>query len=184
MNKFLSALLATTLLASCGSPTTGNEPQNSSQSPGSKSFNPDLLSADGELFPLSTFFGVCARHVGVLRSTFDNGMLSPHYPTYAVLTGDGGELKITVGKFGMMPNTELQEVPATSFPRRIRVGRDRLQSFILVSDFENSGNNLVSIAYDGTDQDAKTAALRLANNIVACHVSTAPLNARHVRKSP
>lgn len=179
MTKFLFALLAATLLASCGSPTTGNEPRSSSQLPGSKPLNPDLLSADGELFPLSTFFGVCAKHTGVLRSTFDNGMLSPHYPTYAVLTGDGGELKITVGKFGMMPSTQPQEVPATSPPRRIRIGRDRFQSFVLVSDFENSGSNLVSIAYDGTDQDAKAAALRLANNIVACHVY-----AGHVQKSP
>ena len=79
----------------------------------------------------------------------------------------------------MMPNTKLQEVPATSSPRRIRIGRDRSQSFVLVSDFENSGNNLVSIAYDRTDQDAKTAALRLANNIVACHVY-----AGHVQKTP
>ena len=179
MTRFLFPLLAATLLASCGSPITGNEPRNTSQPSGSKPFNPDLLSADGELFPLSTFFGVCARHVGVLRSTFDNGMLSPHYPTYVVLTGDGGQLKITVGKIGKMPNTKLQEAPATSSPRRIRIGRDRSQSFVLVSDFENSGNNLVSIAYDRTDQDAKTAALRLANNIVACHVY-----AGHVQKTP
>ena len=53
---------------------------------------------------------------------------------------------------------------------------DRLKTIHarIVSDFENAGSNRVSIEYDEKDPDAEAAAIRLANNVVACHVSAAP----------
>lgn len=124
--------------------------------------NPDLLSIDGDLLPLSTYFGVCVRHANVLRSTYDNGMPGPHFPTYANFVGRGGELKITAGKFDLYPGTVLKDVPATSLPRRIQIGRDRFGSFVLVSEFDGAGNNRVGIKFDEKDIEAKAEAIRLA----------------------
>jgi hypothetical protein len=165
------AVLLALCLAGCNSSSRENQAAEVSQASPAKPANPDLLSIDGDLLPLSTFFGVCVRHANILRSTYDNGMLSPHFPTYANFVGGGGELKITVGKFDTYPGTVLKDLPATSLPRRIRIGRDRFASFVLVSDFNGAGNNLVSISYDEKDAKAKAEAIRLANNVVSCHVS-------------
>jgi hypothetical protein len=171
------AMLATSLLAGCGSSST--ESRSAEVDPPSKvrPVNPDLLSTDGELFPFSVHYGVCTRYKGIWRTTFHSGPLNPHEPTGGEITAAGGiNLKISVGKFGLFPGTVLKDVAATSPSRRIQIGRDRLDSFVLVSDFENAGNNRVSINYDEKDADAEAAAIRLANAVVACHVSAVPTN--------
>lgn len=175
------AMLATSQLAGCGSSSTENRSAEADPPSKVRPVNPDLLSTDGELFPLSTYFGVCVRHANILRSTYDNGIPGPHFPTYANFVGGGGDLKITVGKFDMYPGTVLKDVPATSPPRHIRIGRDRFHSFVLVSDFDGAGNNLVSINFDEKDADAEAEAMRLANNVVACHVSAVPAKAKSER---
>lgn len=172
-------LLVASQLVGCGS--TSRENQSAEANPPSKArpANPDLLSVDGELFPLSTYFGVCVRYKGVWRAALRNGMLSPHYPTDGEITMPGEvKLKIDAGKFDMWPGTVLKDVPATSPPRRIQIGRDRLQSFVLVSDFDGAGNNRVSIGYDTADADAQVTAIRMANDVVACHVSAVPSKAK------
>lgn len=171
---YMCAMFAIFQLSGCGSSSKENQSAEVGRSSQTRQANPDLLSPDGDLFPLSTYFGVCVRHANVLRSTYDNGMPSPHFPTYATFTGRGGDLKITVGKFDMYPGTVFTEVPATSPHRRIRIGRDRFHSFVLVSGFDGAGNNLVSIGYDEADADAQAAAIRLANDVVACHISAVP----------
>lgn len=170
----MCALLALFQLTGCGPSSVENQLSEVNQTSNSQLPNPDLLSVDGELFPLSTFFGVCAKRAGVLRATFSNGMPSSHFPTYAEITGDGGVLKITVGKFGMWPDTVFEEIPAKSLPRRIRIANVDNDKKVIVSDFESSGNNLVSIDYDEADIEAREAAIRLANSVVACHISIAP----------
>ena len=72
-----------------------------------------------------------------------------------------------------------KDIPATSPPRRIQLGHDRFSSLVLVSDFENAGSNRVSIDYDEKDADAEAAAIRLANDVVACHV--AAVSAKAIR---
>ncbi len=166
----ICALLVTTHLAACGSSSKEGRLTEAARPSLAGKLNYNLLSIDGELFPLSTYFGVCVRRVHVLRSTFDNGIPGPHFPTYAEITGTGGALKITVGKFDMYPGAVIKELPAISPHRRIRIGRDRFHSFVLVSDF-GAGSNLVSINYDGVEAEA--AAIHLANNVVACRVSAA-----------
>lgn len=168
------AFLIASLLAGCGSSSEVSLPAVVDRSHQARPANPDMLSVNGELFPLSTYFGVCLRRAAVLRATLSNGMLSPHYTTSAEIVGDGGLLKFGVGKFGMYPGTVLKEVPAKSLPRRIQIGRDRFGSFVLVSNFEAAGNNAVSITYDEKDPEAQAAAIRVANNVVACHLSAAP----------
>lgn len=158
------------LLNGCSSSSIANEPKGEISPARNESKNPDLLSADGELFPLSTYFGVCMKNVDALRSKLDNGMLSPHFPSYAELTGSGGVMKISVGKFGMMPGTTLKDIPVSTQPRRIQLGRDRDYHFVLASDF-GAGSNLVSIVYEGASDIAKAEAIRIANNVVPCHVS-------------
>lgn len=175
-------LLVVCMLAGCDSSSGESqsaEINSSSKTSPSKALpanNPDLLSIDGELFPLSPFFGVCVRYKGVWDALLRSGPPGPHYPSGGEITVEGGmKLKIGVGKFGMLPGTVLKDVPATSPPRRIQIGHDRFDSFVLVSDFENAGNNRVSIGYDEKDADTEAAAIRLANNVVACHVSAVPV---------
>lgn len=172
----VACLLVIPQLVGCAPSSEESEPAKGDSSHLARPANADLLSTDGELFPLSTYFGVCLRRAAVLRATFSNGMLSPHHTTSAEIVGDGGVLKFGVGKIGMYSGTTLKEVPATSPPRRIQIGRDRFGSFVLVSDFEAAGNNSVSIVYDEKDPEAQAAAIRVANNVVACHVSTASPN--------
>ena len=161
------------LLNGCSSSSMANE-RKEAISPGrNESKDPVLISGNGELFPLSTYFGVCVKHVDALRSRLDNGMPSPHFPSYAELTGSGGVMKISVGKFGMMPGTTLEDIPVSTKPRRIQLGRDRDHHFVLVSDF-GAGSNLVNIVYDGTSDSAKAEAMRIANNVVPCHLSIGP----------
>lgn len=169
----VGCLLVTPQLVGCNPSSEERQPGKNDDQHLARPANADLLSADGELFPLSTYFGVCLRRAAVLRATFSNGMLSPHYTTSAEIVGDGGLLKFGVGKIGMYPGTTLKEVPATALPRRIQLGRDRFGSFVLVSDFEAAGNNSVTISYDEKDPEAQSAAIRVANNVVACHVSMA-----------
>ncbi len=85
-------------------------------------------------------------------------------------------MKITVGKFDMWPGTTLNDVPVASLPRRIQIASLNGDETILVSGFDESSNNLVSIDYDETDADARSEAIRIANNVVGCHVSVAPAN--------
>ncbi|UHQ22865.1 hypothetical protein LVB77_19810 [Lysobacter sp. 5GHs7-4] len=80
-------------------------------------------------------------------------------------------MSIQVGKFDMWPGTILEDVPTTSPPRRIRTAALEGERTIVVSDFEGGGNNLVSIGYDQKDAAAQAEAIRLANNVVACHIS-------------
>ena len=168
-------LLATYILVGCDSSSRQSQSAEVDSPLQAGPSNPDLLSADGELFPLSTYYGVCSRYKGIWRTTFHSGPLNTHEPTGGEITAVGGiSLKISVGKFGLFPGTVLKDLAATSPPRRIQIGRDRFSSLVLVSDFENAGSNRVSIEYDKKDPDAEAAAIRLANNVVACHVSTAP----------
>lgn len=171
----MRAFLAASLLAGCGSSSEVNLPAVVDSSPQARPANSDLLSVDGELLPLSSFFGVCVKYKGVWGAQLHSGPSGPHYPTGGEIIVEGGvKLKISVGKFGVLPGAVLKDVAATSSHRRIRVGRDRLDSFILVSDFENAGDNRVSIEYDEKDAAAEAAAIRLANDVVACHVSAVP----------
>lgn len=170
MTFLTCVLLTSALIAGCGSPSTESQSTGSIPPAQARTENPDLLSVNGELFPLSTYFGVCMKNVDALRSKLDNGMLSPHFPSYAELTGSGGVMKIGVGKFGMLPGTTLKDIPASKQPRRIQLGRDRTYHFVLVSDF-GAGSNLVSIVYDGASDIAKAEAIRIANNVVPCHLS-------------
>lgn len=171
--SLICALLVFFMVIGCSPSSKESKPNKATQSSHTKKDNPELLSVDGKLFPLSTYFGVCMRNPDVLRSTFSNGMLSSHYPTYAEIVGVGGNLKITVGKFGMYPGAVLKDIAATSPRRRIQIGRDRLHSFVLVSDF-GAGRNLVSIDYNEKDIYAEPEAIRIANNVVACHLSARP----------
>lgn len=171
------ALLITCMLVGCGS--SSSESQSAASSPSSKarSDNSDLLSVNGELFPLSSFFGVCVKYKGIWNAQLHSGPPGPHYPTGGEITVEGGmKLKISVGKFGQLPDAVLKEVATTQPPRRVQAGRDRFSSFILVSGFENAGNNRVSIEYDEKDAAAEAAAIRLANDVVACHVSAVPVS--------
>lgn len=169
------AILATSMLVGCDSSSRQSQSAEVDSPSQARPDNSDLLSADGELFPLSAYYGVCTRYKGIWRTTFHSGPLNPHEPTGGEITAAGGiSLKISVGKFGLFPGTVLKDVAATSPPRRIQIGRDRFDSFVLVSDFENAGNNRVSIDYDEKDADAEAAAIRLANDLVACHVSAVP----------
>jgi hypothetical protein len=172
------AMLATSMLVGCDSASRQSQPIEVDSPSQARPHNPDLLSADGELFPLSAYYGVCTRYKGIWRTTFHSGPLNPHEPKGGEITAAGGiKLKISVGKFGLFPDTVLKDVAATSPPRRIQIGRDRFASFVLVSDFENAGTNRVTIDYDEKDADAEAAAIRLANAVVTCHVSTVPAKA-------
>jgi len=93
-----------------------------------------------------------------------------HYTGGEITAAGGINLKISVGKFGLFPGTVLKNVAATLPPRRVQIGRDRFANFVLVSDFENASNNRVT-------KDAEAAAIRLANDVVACHVSVLPTKA-------
>lgn len=174
------ALLATVLLAGCNAPPKENRSTQVDRPSQAQPVNPDLLSPDGELFPLSAFFGVCVRYKGVWDSELRSGPPGPHYPTGGEITLAGRiKLKIGVGKFGILPGATFKDISATSLPRRIQIGRDRFgSSLVLVSDFAGAGNNRVSIEYDVKDSDAEAAAIRLANEVVACHVSAVPVNAK------
>jgi hypothetical protein len=165
-------LLFASLLAGCGSSSTEIKSAEANPPPKVRPANPDLLSVDGELIPLSAYYSVCAKQANVLRTSIDEGMLG--YPTITEITGGAGKLKIGVGKFGVWPVTVVNDIPATSPPRRIQIGSENGNSFILVSDFEGAGNNVVSIDYDEADPKAQADALRFANNVVACHVSAVP----------
>lgn len=159
-------------LIGCDSSSRKDKSDEAESSSQIRSDNPDLLSTNSELFPLSAYYSVCVKRENVLRASIDEGMLG--YPTIAEITGGAGKLKIGVGKFGVWPGTALKEVPATSPPRRIRIGRENDNSFILVSGFEGAGRNVVSIDYDETDPKAQADALRFANNVVACHLFAVP----------
>jgi hypothetical protein len=135
----------------------------------------DLMSSNGDLLPLSAYYGVCTKGENVLRMSIDEGMLG--YPTITEMTGSAGKLKVRVGKFGVWPGTVLKDVPATSPPRRIQIGRENGNGFIFVSEFEGAGPNMVSVDYDETDPSAEADALRFANNVVACHLSAVPAKA-------
>lgn len=168
VNNLFGVILIAMFTVGCGSSSAPSKNETAE----SRAANTDLLSIDGELFPLSPFFGVCAKRAEVLRANFSNGMLSSHYPTYVEITGGGGVLKITVGKFGFLPGENFRDVPASSTKRRIQIGSDRFgSSSVLVSDFQGAGSNRVNIEYDKTDVEAEAGALRLANAIVACHIS-------------
>ena len=172
------ALLATYTLVDCDSPSRQSQFAEVDSGSQARPGNPDLLSADGELFPLSAYYGVCTTYRGIWRTTFHSGPLNPHEPTGGEITAAGGiNLKISVGKFSLLPGAVLKDIPETSSQRRIQLGHDRFDSFVLVSDFENAGSNRVSIDYDEKDADAEAAAISLANNIVACHVSAVPAKA-------
>ncbi len=173
------ALLAASQLTGCDSSSRESQPIEAARSSPARPTNPDLLSIDGELFPLSTYFGVCIRNKGVWRATLHNIPVGAHYPTDGEITVAGGvKLSIAVGKLGVYPGTVLKDVPTTSPPRRIQIGHDRGQTLVLVSGFVGAGNNLVSINHDEKDTEAEAEAMHLANNVVACHISAVPINAK------
>lgn len=175
MVALVCALLGVSSLAACGSSTGENQSAERERPLQARPGNPDLLSTDGMLFPVSTYFGVCIRYKGLWRAELRNGMLSPHYPTDGEITVPGDiKLTVSVGKFDLWPGTVLEDVPVTSPPRRIRIATLEGVKTVIVSDFDGSGNNLVSIGYDQRDAAAKAEALRLANNVVACHISAVP----------
>ena len=164
-----SVMTISALFPGCASPSLGAQSAGL-DSPSRPDAGPSLLSANGELFPLSTYFGVCLRNTASLRSKLENGMPAPHFPSYAEITGGGVVLKISVGKFGMMPGTKLEDVTSSDQSRRIQVGSDRSGAFVLVSNF-GAGSNLVSIVYDESEDGARAEAIRTANNVVPCHLS-------------
>ncbi len=176
----LACVLAVALhLAGCNAPSNDNQSTEDQhveekESNGAKSFNPDFLSPDRSLFLLSTHFGVCARDTHVLRSIYDNGMPGAHFPTYVKFVLGGSEFFITVGDFVPNPDAvvrDIPDIPAASLPRRIRISRWEEYTSLLVSDFDGAGKNIVSIAYDDSNANARAEAMRLANSVVACHVS-------------
>lgn len=171
------ALLSVSQLVGCDSSSKESQLATKDQSSKAQPDNQDLLSTDGELFPLSSYYSVCAKRPGVLRATFRNGPLSPQHPTVAKLTGGVGELTITIGKFDLKSDTALKDIPAASTPRRIRMGSRNGQSFILVSDFDEASQNLVKIDYEDVGASAQAEALRFANTVAACHVSSVPTKA-------
>lgn len=162
------ALLAASQLLGCGQSPRENEPTKVGRISQVRSANPDFLSASGELFPLSAYYSVCVRRVGVLRASIDEGMRG--YPTVTEITGDMGKLRIGVGKFGLWPNATFIDVPAVSPPRRIQLVREKDNSYVLLSGFEGAGHNLVSIDFDDGDPKAQADAIRFANSVVACHL--------------
>ena len=169
------AMLGASSLAGCSSSTREDQSAERERSLQAGPGNPDLLSTDGMLFPVSTYFGVCIRYKGLWRAELRNGMLSPHYPTDGEITMPGGvKLTVSVGKFDLWPGTVLEDIPATSPPRRIRIATLEGAKTVIVSGFDGSGNNLVSIGYDQKNAAAEAEALRLANSVVACHISAVP----------
>jgi len=173
MSKIIFVMLMACIFVGCGSLVRAGEVKAAKPSSGEAPINRDLLSIDGELFPLSTFYGVCANYRGIWGATLHSGPIGPHYPTGGEVSVEGGiKLKISVGKFDMLPGATLKDIPAVTPSRRLQIGRDRFgSSFVLVSDFTGAGNNRVSIEYEENDAEAKSAAIRLANAVVACHVS-------------
>jgi hypothetical protein len=171
------ALLIASQLVGCGSSSTITQPAEvgcSSETPLTKK---DFLSPNFELIPLSPYYAVCAKRPDVLRVTFRKGPVGPQHSTVTEITGGQGRLTITVGKLDTEPDTVLKDIPATSPPRRIRIGSRSGRSFILVSDFDKTSSNLVRIEYEEADSSAQADAIRFANTVVACHISTVPSKA-------
>lgn len=95
-------MLATSMLVGCDSDSRQSQSAEVDLPSQARPRNPDLLSTDGELFPLSAYYGVCTRYKGIWRTTFHSGPLNPHEPTGGEITAAGGiNLKISVGKFGL-----------------------------------------------------------------------------------
>lgn len=165
----IHVLLAVSILFGC-SPSSSKAIKfaEADKAPQSNEGRQELISAKSELFPLSAYYGVCVRHANVLRASIHEGLIGQ--PTIVELTGRGGGIRISVGKIGVWPGTVLKDAPVISLPRRIQIGQDNGQDFVLVSNF-GSENNTVSIVFDKSDSEAEAEVMRLANNVVACHLS-------------
>lgn len=131
----------------------------------------ELLSTS--LYPLSTYYGVCLRDAGIIRGALRNGMRG--YPTVGELLAYGAELKIAVGKFGTEPNSTSERI-ASSPGRAVHVIQTEGRRSLLVSDFDDSGN-MVSVEFESADPKGYGAALSLANNVVACSLVPASIEA-------
>lgn len=159
------------LIVGCGSRPSG-QGQEGLQQLKARAQNGDRLSVDGDLFPLSAYFGVCVRGVSVWNADLRSGMASPHYPTDAGITLAGGaKLNVSVGKFGLWPGTTLHEVAAINLPRRIQRAEVDGTKSLLVSGFAGAGDTRVSIGFDSADVQAYPAAVRFANSVISCQLS-------------
>ncbi|MGY3265564.1 hypothetical protein [Lysobacter sp. HA35] len=126
----------------------------------------DMLS--GELFPLSTYFGVCRIGPGVLRANISNGMRG-HFATMATVVDDG-ELSVEIGKFSFVAGSTLVDLPASP-GRRIRLLTEHGEESLLVTGLQRSSDTMSVISYKQNDREEYRAALRLANKLVACGLS-------------
>jgi hypothetical protein len=174
-------LLVTPLVAGCNSSSRESKSDEVGSASKSQSSNPNLLSVEGELFPLSAYYGVCVKYKGIWKADLENGMLGSHFPTGGkIVLAEAGEVTVSVGKFGMWPGTVVKDVPVASPPRRIQIARYKDNETILVSGFDKASNNLVSIDFNEADAGAESRAaiMRFANSIVACRLSASDESGR------
>lgn len=157
-------------LSACGVSSKDDQSAQAPHSETGHASNPDLLSPEGALFPLSANFGVCTERGLIWKAELYNSLLGPHFPTNGVITMEGGaKLNITVGKVGLVPGSVVKELAATSLPRRIQVATFEDEESLVVSDFRGAGSNRVSITLDKTP-NTRAEAMRLANSVVSCHI--------------
>ncbi|WP_169795717.1 hypothetical protein [Lysobacter antibioticus] len=162
---------AVLLLSGCTKPNSDNQEVKGERSASTRLTSRELLSTS--LYPLSTYYGVCLRGAGIIRGALRNGMRG--YPTVGELLAYGAELKIAVGKFGAEPNSTSERI-ASSPGRAVHVIQTEGRRSLLVSDFDDSGN-MVSVEFESADPKGYGAALSLANNVVACSLVPASIEA-------
>jgi hypothetical protein len=121
-----------------------------------------------ELFPVSTYFGVCKLGPGVLSARLSNGMRG-HFSTTAEIA-DEGSFTVETGKFSFASGTTLSELPAAP-GRRIRLMREGGEESLLVTGLQPSSTTMVTIRYQQHSRSAYRGALRLANRLVPCVLS-------------
>ena len=164
-----SVIIAIAMISGCNPSSRESQISKPGNSSAAQSSDNELLSANRELFPLSGYYGVCAKRAKILRASIDEGMFG--YPTNAEIVGGYGHLKIKVGKLGAWPGAVLEDIPPTSMPRRIQLVSWNKNKAVLVSNFGGAGDNVVSINFDQAEAGAEAEAVIFANTVVACHVS-------------
>ena len=173
LNLALAALLTGAYLSGCAPSSRGDSSSETQERRAVLSNRLGLISEEEKIFPLSPYYGVCAKYDGIWSTMLKSGPLNPHEPTGGEIVVAGGiKLKLSVGKFSLWPGAVLANVHSDSPARRIQVGHDRFEDFVLISDFDGVGESRVSISFDKSNPGAREAALRLANQVVGCRVSS------------
>ena len=159
------------LLASCGvSSSDGDAPKGGIERVDVLDMR--LLSPDQSLFPLSPYFGVCVQNSKFSRTTIRSIMPSPHYATVAEVESKAGALRISVGKFDLLPGTVFKDVSPDGRTKRIQIAVFKGEESVVVSEFDDSGNMVViDFIENDFDDSSREEVMRLANSVVACHIS-------------